>query len=93
MDFDDQQSLCQLNQVFMSFDMIEDLHSDLSVSVQTLKEKCLSTLVFVSWWDLDEVVVSQGAAHFMILNDSIKDSLSAATNQGSSKCPTEMNSE
>jgi hypothetical protein len=48
MDFDDQQSLCQLNQVFMSFDMIEDLHSDLSVSVQTLKEKCLSTLVWVN---------------------------------------------
>jgi hypothetical protein len=39
MDFDDQQSLRQLHQVFMSCDMIEGLHADLSVSVQTLKEK------------------------------------------------------
>ncbi len=38
-DFDDKQSLCQLHQVFMSCDMIEGLHADLSVSVQTLKEK------------------------------------------------------
>ena len=37
--FDDQQSLCQLHQVFMSCDMIEGLHADLSVSVRTLKEK------------------------------------------------------
>jgi len=39
MDFYDQQSLRQLHQVFMSCDMIEGLHADLSVSVQTLKEK------------------------------------------------------
>ncbi len=39
MDFDDQRSLSQLHQVFMSFNMIEGLHADLSVSVQTLKEK------------------------------------------------------
>jgi hypothetical protein len=39
MDFDDQQSLCQLHQVFMSCDMIESLHADFSVSVQTLKEE------------------------------------------------------
>jgi hypothetical protein len=40
MDFDNQQSLlCQLHQVFMSCDMIEGLHADVSVSVRTLKEK------------------------------------------------------
>jgi hypothetical protein len=39
MDFDDQKSLCQLHQIFMSCDMIEGLHADLSASVQTLKEK------------------------------------------------------
>jgi hypothetical protein len=39
MDFDDPQSLCQLHQVFISCDMIEGLHADLSASVQTLKEK------------------------------------------------------
>jgi hypothetical protein len=39
MDFDDQQSLCQLHQVFLSCDTIEGLHADVSVSVQTLKEK------------------------------------------------------
>jgi hypothetical protein len=38
-DFDDQQSLCQLHQAFLSCDMITGLHADLSVSVQTLKEK------------------------------------------------------
>jgi hypothetical protein len=37
--FDDKQSLCQLHQVVISCDMIEGLHADLSVSVQTLKEK------------------------------------------------------
>jgi hypothetical protein len=39
MDFVDQKSLCQLHQVFISCDMIKCLHADLSVSVQTLKEK------------------------------------------------------
>ena len=39
MEFDDEQSLCQLHQFFMSCDMIEGLHVDLSVSIQTLKEK------------------------------------------------------
>ncbi len=39
MDFDDEQSLTQLHQVFMSCDMIEGLQADLSVSAQTLKEK------------------------------------------------------
>jgi hypothetical protein len=39
MDFDDQKSLRQLHQVFISCDMIEGLQADLSVSVQTLKEK------------------------------------------------------
>jgi hypothetical protein len=39
MDFDDQKSRSQLHQVFMSCDMIQGLHADLSVSVQTLKEK------------------------------------------------------
>jgi hypothetical protein len=39
MDFVDQKSLCQLHQVFIACDMIEGLHADLSVSVQTLKEK------------------------------------------------------
>jgi hypothetical protein len=39
MDFDDQKNLCQLHQVFISCDMIEGLHADFSVSVQTLKEK------------------------------------------------------
>ena len=38
-DFDDQKSLCQLHQVFISFDLIGGLHADLSVSVQALKEK------------------------------------------------------
>ncbi len=38
-DFDDHRSPCQLHQVFMSCDRIEGLHADLSVSVQTLKEK------------------------------------------------------
>ena len=37
--FDDKQSVCQLHQVFISCDMIEDLHVNLSVSVQTLKAK------------------------------------------------------
>jgi hypothetical protein len=36
---DDQKFLRQLHQVFISCDMIEGLHADLSVSVQTLKEK------------------------------------------------------
>ncbi len=36
---DDQKTLCQLHQVFISYDMIDGLHADLSVSVQTLKEK------------------------------------------------------
>ena len=39
MDSDDQKSLRQLHQVFISCDMIEGLHADLSVSVQALKEK------------------------------------------------------
>jgi hypothetical protein len=39
MDFDDQLILCQLHQFFISCDMIEGLHADLSVSVQTLKER------------------------------------------------------
>jgi hypothetical protein len=39
MDFDDQKSLCQLHQVFISCDMIEGLHANFPVSVQTLKEK------------------------------------------------------
>jgi hypothetical protein len=39
MDFHDQKSLCQLHQFFISCDMIEGLHADVSVSVQTLKEK------------------------------------------------------
>ena len=39
MDFEDEQSLCQLHQFIISCDMIEGLHADLSVSVQTLKEK------------------------------------------------------
>ena len=39
MDFQDEQSLCQLHQFIISCDMIEGLHADLSVSVQTLKEK------------------------------------------------------
>jgi hypothetical protein len=39
MDFDDQKSLCQLHQFFISCDMIEHMHADLSVSLQTLKEK------------------------------------------------------
>jgi hypothetical protein len=39
MDFDDQKSLCQLHQVFISCDILEGLHADFSVSVQTLKEK------------------------------------------------------
>jgi hypothetical protein len=38
-DVDDQQILCQLHQVFMSCDIIEGLHADLSVSVHSLKEK------------------------------------------------------
>ena len=38
-DFDDERHLCQLNQVFISCDMIGGLHADLSVSVQALKEK------------------------------------------------------
>ena len=42
MDFDDEKSLCQLQQVFISFDMMEGLNVDLSVSsviVYALKEK------------------------------------------------------
>ena len=39
MDFDHQKSLCQLHQFFISCDMVEGLHADVSVSVQTLKEK------------------------------------------------------
>jgi hypothetical protein len=35
----DQKTLRQLHQVFISYDMIEGLHADFSVSVQTLKEK------------------------------------------------------
>jgi len=38
-DFDDEKNLRQLHQVFISCDVMEDLHVDLSVSVQTLKEK------------------------------------------------------
>ena len=38
-DHADQKNLSQLHQVFISCDMIECLHSDLSVSMQTLKEK------------------------------------------------------
>jgi hypothetical protein len=37
--FEDEKHLCQLHQVFISCDMINGLHADLSVSVQTLKEK------------------------------------------------------
>ena len=37
--FDDERHLCQLHQVFISCDMIDGLHADLSVSVQALKEK------------------------------------------------------
>ena len=51
MDFDDQLVLRQLHQVFMSCDMTEGLHSDLSVSVQTLKEKlgpsCLAAFIWM----------------------------------------------
>jgi hypothetical protein len=39
MDFVDQRNLRQLHQVFIACDMIEGLHLDWSVSVQTLKEK------------------------------------------------------
>jgi hypothetical protein len=39
MQFHDQKCLCQLHQFFISCDMIEGLHADLSVSVQALKEK------------------------------------------------------
>jgi hypothetical protein len=39
LDFDDEKILCQLHQFFISCDMIEGMHADLSVSVQTLKEK------------------------------------------------------
>jgi hypothetical protein len=38
LDFVDQKHLCQLHQVFISCDIIEGLHANLSVSVQTLKE-------------------------------------------------------
>jgi hypothetical protein len=38
-DFDDQKSLRQLHQFFISCDMTEDMNADLSFSVQTLKEK------------------------------------------------------
>ncbi len=38
-DFDDQKSLCHLHQFFISCDMTKDFHANLSVSVQTLKEK------------------------------------------------------
>jgi hypothetical protein len=38
-DFDDVNHLCQLRQFFISCEMIDGLHPDLSVSVQTLKEK------------------------------------------------------
>jgi hypothetical protein len=40
---DDQKTLCQLHQVFISYDMIEGLDSNVSVSVQTLKEKLVSS--------------------------------------------------
>jgi hypothetical protein len=36
---DDQRTLRQLHQVFISYDIIGGLHADFSVSVQTLKEK------------------------------------------------------
>jgi hypothetical protein len=36
---DDQKTLCQLHQFFISCDTIEGLHADLPVSAQTLKEK------------------------------------------------------
>ena len=39
MDFDDQKSLFQLHQVFISCDMIGGLHPELALSVQTLKRK------------------------------------------------------
>ena len=39
MEFDDQKALCQLHQGFISCDMVEGLHADFPVSVQTLKEK------------------------------------------------------
>jgi hypothetical protein len=39
MDFDDQKHLCQLHQVFISGDMIEGLHADLSFSVEIWNEK------------------------------------------------------
>ncbi len=35
---DDQKILCQLHQVFISYDIIEGLHADLSVSLQGLRE-------------------------------------------------------
>ena len=38
-DLDDERNLCQLHQFFISCDMIGGLHADLSISVQTLKEK------------------------------------------------------
>ena len=39
MDFDNQQSLCQLHQFFISCELICGQHANLSVSVQTLQEK------------------------------------------------------
>ena len=39
MNFEDPKSLCQLHHFFMSCDMIEGMHADLSVSLQTLKEE------------------------------------------------------
>ncbi len=39
MDFDHQKSLCQLHQFFISCDMVEGLHADVSVSIQTLNDK------------------------------------------------------
>ena len=48
----DQKNLSQLHRVFISCDMIECLHSDLSVTIQTLKEKlgtsCQAVFVGVS---------------------------------------------
>ena len=38
MDFDHQKSLCQLHQFVISCDMVEGLHADVSVSIQTLKD-------------------------------------------------------
>jgi len=35
MDFDDQKHLCQLHQVFISGDMIEGLHADFPLILQT----------------------------------------------------------